>query len=395
MYMFSEIFEENRADYCDSGYIPLYPLLNGYWNKMLSDMPQTLRHRVEKAVPGWNDIYYLRAIGCDLSNFTIPQARVRLYDIQRDHTQERKTYIALEGYIRGGYSPTGYPLGKFVPDGEYFRRGQLPERIDNAISHGMASVADAMRDDVALPLEKICSEVGTHWPCAEPLLWEALCKFREMTLPGLIVKATWEANEDLISELDYVSTYIYRILNLERHNVDPVGKIESRWKGHAVEQPQLDLVKLKKNSMENHTLQQVWNGDRKIESEWEGYVAEQAAPAIGVVANIKASDDPRGKMPRTAAGMLTVKAAWQIECMTGRKTTDQKVMELLQKWATNGDEGELIKSIPHGVIWVTKKGRKEKPYMIEHCGKHLANWYESRSVMENLGNLGGIAGRKE
>lgn len=235
-------FKKNRADYCGSGYIPLYPLLNGYWDKPLAEMPQTLRLRVEEAVPSWDKIYRSRSIEHDPDQLTT--ARVQLYDMQRDHTQERETYIALEGYIRGGYTPNGYPPGKYVPDGEGFIRGQLPDRINKIASNGMASVADTLREHVALPLEKICSEVGIHWPCTEPHLWEALCKFREMTLSALIDKVKCEKNNKLVTELGYVSTYIYRILNLERHHVDPMGEIASEWKTNGAAQALPVFVKL-------------------------------------------------------------------------------------------------------------------------------------------------------
>jgi hypothetical protein len=99
-----------------------------------------------------------------------------------------------------------------------------------------------------------------------------------------------------------------------------------------------------------------------------------------VNANIKASDELPGKMPRTETGKLTVEAAWEIECETRNKTTSDIVMTRLQQWAQAipNNHPALIKVIPHGVVWATKKDRKEKKYMIEDCGKHLANWYKSR-----------------
>lgn len=93
-----------------------------------------------------------------------------------------------------------------------------------------------------------------------------------------------------------------------------------------------------------------------------------------------ANDDPLGKMPRTEVGKLTVKAAWEMECETGERTTADIVMARLQAWANArpNNHPALIKVIPHGVVWATKKERKEKKYMIEDCGKHLADWYKSR-----------------
>lgn len=115
MCIFHEYVEINSADYSDSGYIPLYPLLNRYWDKPLAEMPQKLRFRVEKAVPSWDKIdSSYRSINDSVSQLTLRQKCVFLYDIKRDPTQEWETYIALEGYIRGGYSPAEYPLGGYT-----------------------------------------------------------------------------------------------------------------------------------------------------------------------------------------------------------------------------------------------------------------------------------------
>lgn len=104
----------------------------------------------------------------------------------------------------------------------------------------------------------------------------------------------------------------------------------------------------------------------------------KTAPAIAGTTS-KANDEPPGKMARTEAGKLTIEAAWEIECETGKKTTADIVMDRLQMWANAkpNNHPALIKSIPHGVVWATKKDRKEKNYMIEHCGNHLAEWYKS------------------
>lgn len=96
--------------------------------------------------------------------------------------------------------------------------------------------------------------------------------------------------------------------------------------------------------------------------------------------NIEDNDSPPGKMPRTETGKLAVEAAWEIECETGGKTSADIVMVTLQAWANAkpNNHPALVKSIPHGVVWATKKERKEKNYMIEDCGRHLADWYKSR-----------------
>jgi len=108
--------------------------------------------------------------------------------------------------------------------------------------------------------------------------------------------------------------------------------------------------------------------------------AKQAVPDAEKDVSSKANDKPPGEMPRIEAGQLTIEAAWEIECETGEKTTSDIVIARLQMWANEkpNNHPALIKSIPHGVVWVTKKDRKEKKYMIEHCGNHLAKWYKSR-----------------
>ncbi len=234
MIMFSEFVDTNQADRCDSGYILLYPLLNLYWEKQLTEMPQTLRLRVKRTIPGWDKTEGSYPNAHNAGQLTIRQKRVRSHDIKRDPTQEWKTYIALEGYIRGGYSPTEYPLVEYEPDGNGFLRSQLADRIDETNNNGRTSVAVALRDDVVLPLEIICREVGIHWPNPEPRLWEALCKFDVMTLPSLKRKAKEENNDQLVIELEYVSTYIYRILNLDRDRMDE--RIESELKANAAAQ---------------------------------------------------------------------------------------------------------------------------------------------------------------
>jgi len=346
--MHSESLEENGVGYCASGYIPLYPLLIRHWDKPLDEMPQTLRLRVEKAVPGWNDIYRLCSIEHDSAQLTIPQTRIRLYDMQRDHTQERQTLIALDGYLHGGDV-----RGCFIP-------GQLPSRIDEANSSGSNLVAEALRDDVSLPLEKICSEVDTYWPYTEPRLWKALCKFREMTLPGLIDKAKCEKNNNLVTELGYVSTYIYRILNLERHLVDPEGEIESEWKANAAAQASPVFVKLEETNIEKSTLKQVWEAD--------------AVEHVSDSANIKANDEPPGITEgMVAITKIAINAAWQIRCEIGRKASAKEVIKKLQEWVMSKKEPDLIKIIPHGVVWMTS-APDEKPYDINACRATLKAW---------------------
>lgn len=83
-----------------------------------------------------------------------------------------------------------------------------------------------------------------------------------------------------------------------------------------------------------------------------------------------------GKMPNITIGKLAIKAAWQIECETGKCATADSVIKRLQKWVDTDDYPELLEKIPHGVTWVTKKG-KTNSYDIGACEKTLEAWNKS------------------
>ena len=92
-----------------------------------------------------------------------------------------------------------------------------------------------------------------------------------------------------------------------------------------------------------------------------------------------------GKLPRAAIGKVVVKAAWELECQKGRRATAKEVMARLQEWAKEGTEPDVLKeSIPHGVRWITAKG-KEKPHDVEACGKALGTWKKSRDLVKKSG----------
>lgn len=87
-----------------------------------------------------------------------------------------------------------------------------------------------------------------------------------------------------------------------------------------------------------------------------------------------------GKLPSTANGKIAVKAAWQIECESGRRASGEEVMARLQHWADNGDEpGVLIRSNKKKryVVWLTQK-YEERDYSLEACQKTVERWNESR-----------------
>ena len=86
-----------------------------------------------------------------------------------------------------------------------------------------------------------------------------------------------------------------------------------------------------------------------------------------------------GKVPRTAIGRTAVRAAWEIECREARRAGRKEVIALLQVWAKDGSEPDVLKeSIPRGVIWITEKGI-EKNYDLDACGKTLEAWWKSRN----------------
>jgi hypothetical protein len=95
-----------------------------------------------------------------------------------------------------------------------------------------------------------------------------------------------------------------------------------------------------------------------------------------LLASLTSGDDIPGKMPQTNIGKLAIKAAWQIECSTGKQATAKQVIEKLQAWTET--EPELTETIPHGVKWATTKG-KQKPFDVEACAKTLGTWQASRA----------------
>lgn len=115
----------------------------------------------------------------------------------------------------------------------------------------------------------------------------------------------------------------------------------------------------------------------------------QAAPAATVEAVVvtppvpavedKNQDDDAtpGKIPNVRHGKLAVKAAWQIECTTGKLATVEQVIETLQSWVDSDDYPELLEKIAHGVRYATISG-KDKTYEEGACRKTLGVWNKSR-----------------
>lgn len=137
-----------------------------------------------------------------------------------------------------------------------------------------------------------------------------------------------------------------------------------------------------------------------VEFEWEeippelaalAKAAPQAAPLVKATPTTKVeagagttpapADEIPGIIPKTTSGKLAIKAAWEIECETGKRATAKQVIERLQTWVDHKDNpkavSELIKKIPNGVQWVTSAG-KEKNYNKVTCQKTLETWNKSR-----------------
>lgn len=97
---------------------------------------------------------------------------------------------------------------------------------------------------------------------------------------------------------------------------------------------------------------------------------------------IAKADDIPGKMPNTTIGKLAIKAAWKIECGTGKRAAAKQVIETLQSWVDHKDNheavAELTEKIPNGVKWVTSAGKKNN-YDIGACQKTLETWNKSRA----------------
>lgn len=89
-----------------------------------------------------------------------------------------------------------------------------------------------------------------------------------------------------------------------------------------------------------------------------------------------------GKIPNVTSGKLAIKAAWKIECETGKRATAKQVIKMLQSWVDHKDNPEavteLTEKIPHGVKWVTGAGI-EHNYEIKTCEKTLETWNKSRA----------------
>ena len=323
-------------------YKPLHSLLAKYWDKPLAKMPKKLQARVKPLF--WKTTW-------DEADIKKRQDVIRDNDVLFDETQEFNTWHQLFLYAKNKSE-----------DG--LDDGVLHCIIEDAKNNGNADVACILKDQIAKPLAELLDDKISpfpHWPNTDPLLWRNLYRFSR-TLPAMRDAAKKDKDYAVVIALDDVSANLEHILDIDRNRVG--DEVKAAYEAEKTQQAAIDHDRV---------------GDEVVAA-YKAEKTQQAAPDAAKDANSKAHDEPPGKLPRTEAGQLTIEAAWEIECETGEKTTSGIVMARLQMWANAkpNNHPALIKSIPHGVAWVTKKDRKEKKYMIEHCGNHLAKWYKRR-----------------
>lgn len=93
----------------------------------------------------------------------------------------------------------------------------------------------------------------------------------------------------------------------------------------------------------------------------------------------RTKDDPPGITDgMVAITKLAIKAAWEIECETGRKASARNVITKLQEWVANKEEEDLIGATAHGVKWIPTTS-DEKLYDIDACRKTLQKWHKNRA----------------
>ena len=366
MSMHFEPVKMNRVDYIDGKYALLYPILNKYWDKLLAELPEVLKLRTINAVPLWDEIAGLDRAGRKSEQITRRQSEIKKYDMQRDPTQERETSYALVGYLRGGKS-----MDEFI-------EGQLQEQINKARSNGNDDVVTVLISKVLQPLEQICNEFGDHWPKKEILLWKAICEFKWTALYVLLANAEREKNDDLAKELKAVNTYLYRILNLDRVRVkNAIGDYEKKWETLVSDEdaagniPSASFVDGKNISKGFGLIDEIQFGNTcaATANQVEHVTSFEWGKKYGI---------PLGVSERTVKiTKIAIKAAWQIECETGRKAFAKEVVKLLKLWVKSKQEADLIDVISNGVTWITSK-TDLKAYDIDACRGTLKNWHKRR-----------------
>jgi hypothetical protein len=332
-------------------YEPLFPLLADYWETPFVDLPEKFKARVigykikgnpnydikpkdQENYPIWSEIYATRYEGDffihwdDLDSDTRRQ-QVAQIDDRNNPDSFARTMMELSIFI--GSEQDGF-------------QGELETMISNAKSNNKSSVVVKLKE-LSKELALI-ENADSHRIFSDISLWRKLQLFNKK-LPSMKEEAKGKSDYDLVLALDDFAMRIAGILEIDRARVsdDDLALINAE-----VTQPITPCF--------------IPPSDSACDTPKNDYHADVIP----------------GKLPWTDAGKLTVEAAWEIEKETGARTTASIVMARLQMWANEKPNNHpvLIRVIPHGVVWATKKKREEKNYRIEHCGIHLANWYESR-----------------
>ena len=299
-------------------YNQLYPLLKDYWDKPLTEMPEDLRLRVKFAVPSWDDIDSSNMSHDGSSQRKVRQQLIKYYEWHQDPSQERDTYKALRE----------------------FQDEKLKGMIDEAIRNGIASVAVALRDDVALSLEKIISEVGIHWPETEPILWRSLYRFREKTLPIIRDQAKVDKDSHLVLALDEISLQIHIILRAQQYRMG--DEIESELNANAAENPSHVFVKREEMSKEKPTLKPLREDERNVGSMREKHIKIIRGRCDAILTWLKANNcDPQNLPPPLKNGMATVKAACREELCKNTKMF-YSINYFNKTWQRLRDNKEII-----------------------------------------------------
>jgi hypothetical protein len=113
----------------------------------------------------------------------------------------------------------------------------------------------------------------------------------------------------------------------------------------------------------------------RIHATFEGEQPTIIEPTQDQIISSKANNPPPGKMPNVDIGKLAIEAAWEIQCITGRRPSAKTVIKKLQEWAIEPKkEPWLVKPSATGVFWTSMTTEDTKDYGIGACTKTLQVW---------------------
>lgn len=87
-----------------------------------------------------------------------------------------------------------------------------------------------------------------------------------------------------------------------------------------------------------------------------------------------------GKVPKNSNGRLAIRAGWELENKLKRKPLAKEVMDLLIKWARNGEHSDVLMGPGddgRSVHWLTSKSEK-RIYKLKALERTLETWCRSR-----------------